>query len=327
MKKYGHILPAAIILVILGISLAKTLQREKQLHSDSALLMDTLVEVSVWGEGRVSAEAGVDSALAAIARIDTLLGDARVDTKSDRRIVESSEFREIMAVAGKVCRLTGGLFDPTVGSVTRLWNFGESVVPPEPDSIRAALTHVGLARFLAAGDSERFILDLGGVAKGYAVDLAARKLVALGFTSAIVVGGGDMRLVGKRPDGKPWRIAIRHPRRQGSFIGYLDLEDTAVATSGDYERCFIYRGRRYHHILDPRTGMPSGASTSVTVVSPSGALCDALATGLFLLGPQAGLELAGSLDDVNAVFVYADGESLVVTPGLAGRFERASLEP
>jgi thiamine biosynthesis lipoprotein len=326
MKKYRYLAPAIIVLAILGITLAKNLRGDLAFYSDSVLMMDTLVEVSVWGKGRVSPEAGADSALAVLARIDRLLGDAFVDTGKDKKVLQSPEFRDILTVSEEVYALSGGLFDPTIGSVSRLWSFGEDARIPEPDSLRQALASVGLARFLAAPDSSRFILDLGGVAKGYAVDLAAAELVDLGFKSAIVSAGGDMRLVGRRPDGKPWRIAIRHPRREGDFIGYLDLMDVAVTTSGDYERCFMLDGKRYHHILDPGTGMPGRASTSVTVVAKNTAICDALATGLFLMGPREGLELAESLDDVDAVFVYADGESLAVTSGLKGKFERARVE-
>jgi thiamine biosynthesis lipoprotein len=288
--------------------------------------MDTLAEVSVWGKGRVSAEAAVDSALAALGRIDTLLGDARLDSRADSALISSPEVQRILEVAGYVYGLTGGLFDPTIGSVTRLWVFGRDAVVPDPDSLAEGLRHIGFSRFLAARDSGAFTLDLGGIAKGYAVDLAARSLARLGVRSAIVSAGGDMRLVGRRPDGKPWRIAIRHPRLAGRFIGYLELAESAVATSGDYERCFVVDGRRYHHILDPRSGMPGRATTSVTVVAGTSVLADALATGLFLMGPREGLRLAESLEGVEAVFVYAEGESVAVTRGLGERFQSARLE-
>jgi len=170
--------------------------------------------------------------------------------------------------------------------------------------------------------SKPFLLDVRGVAKGYAVDAATEKLRKLGFTSAIINAGGDLRVLGRRPDGKPWRIAIRHPRRPGDLIGYVDVEDCAVATSGDYERFFIYQGKRYHHILDPRSGMPARTCESVTVMAPSAALADALATGLFVLGPQAGLRLTQVLDGVEAVFIYAEGDSIKLSRGIEGRFRR-----
>jgi thiamine biosynthesis lipoprotein len=313
-------------LVIVGLTLARNHSARETLHSDSALMMDTLVEVSVWGTGRVPGQAAVDSALAVLARIDTLLGDARLDSRADRALLQSRDVTRALDVSREVYLLTGGLFDPTIGSVTRLWAFGEDARLPDPDSLAEGLKRVGFGRFLVAPDSGRFTIDLGGVAKGEAVDLAAGRLIDLGFKSAIVTAGGDMRLVGKRPDGKPWRIAIRHPRLAGRFIGYLNLVDTAVATSGDYERYFVRDGKRYHHIIDPRTGMPGSATTCVTVVAKTGVLSDALSTGLFLMGPHAGFRLAERLPDVEAVFVYAEGESLAVTSGLQQAFERAGRE-
>jgi thiamine biosynthesis lipoprotein len=307
--------------------------------SDSVLLMDTLVEVTVWGRGQVPAEAAVDSALAVMKRMDTLFGDGRVEildwgvtagrwhAVGDRvgdgaALLASNEFLALLDASSAAYELTGGLFDPAIGSVSRLWTWGEDGAVPHPDSIAAALARVGLDKLSAKGPG-RVTLDLGGVAKGYAVGLAARKIESLGFRSAIITAGGDMRLVGRRPDGKPWRIAIRHPRKPGAFIGFLKLSDTSVSTSGDYERCFVRDGRRYHHILDPRTGMPGERSVSVTVVGPDAATSDALSTGLFLMGPEEGARLVESLDGVGAVFVWAEGESVSVTSRLADEFERA----
>jgi thiamine biosynthesis lipoprotein len=198
-------------------------------------------------------------------------------------------------------------------------------VPPPDDSTASALRHVGFARYLDGG-AEGFILDLGGVAKGYAVDLAADRLATLGFKSAIINAGGDLRLVGRRHDGKPWRIAIRHPRKPGAFIGYLDLDESSVATSGDYERFFVWGGERFHHILDPRTGLPGRACESVTIVTPVASTGDALATGCFLMGPHEGLALVERSETTEGVFVFADGESVLVSSGLAGRFGRFDAE-
>ena len=314
-----------MILIVVAVTFARNRSAGRTPYSDSALVMDTLAEVTVWVKGG-RAPAAVDSALAALGRIDALLGDARLDSGTDRDLVACRDVTRILDVARRVHDLTGGLFDPTVGSVTRLWIFGQDGAIPRADSLAEGLKHVGFTRFLAAPDSAGFILDLGGVAKGYAVDLAAESLARLGIRSAIVSAGGDMRLVGRRSDGKPWRVAIRHPRVAGAFVGCLELGESAVATSGDYERCFLVDGRRYHHILDPRTGLPAMATTSVTVVASSSALADALATGLFVMGPHRGLALAESLEGVGAVFVWAEGESLAVTRSLSRRFERARLE-
>ncbi|MFC1800144.1 FAD:protein FMN transferase, partial [Candidatus Eisenbacteria bacterium] len=122
------------------------------------------------------------------------------------------------------------------------------------------------------------------------------------------------------------RIAIRHPRAAGAFLGYVDITDAAVATSGDYEKYFMAGGRRYHHIIDPHTGYPGYASNSVTVVAPSSCMSDALATGLFLLGPERGLDLVERLEDIEAVFVFADGDSVAVSSGLKDNLVRLDAE-
>lgn len=330
MRKYRLLPPVILVLVVVGIALVRALTGRAELHSDSVLLMDTLVEVRVWGDGSVPGEAAVDSAIASMAGIDRVLSHGMV-AGGDREIIESRDVRRMLDASAEVHALTGGLFDPTIGAVTRLWDFVEGSSPPDPDLIARALPHVDLRRFLALEDkpdsAAQFVLDLGGVAKGYAVDLAAERLRGLGIKSAIVSAGGDMRLLGKRPDGKPWRIAVRHPRRAGEFIGYLDLEDTAVSTSGDYERCFFVDGTRYHHILDPATGMPGRASVAVTVVAPTAAQSDALSTGLFLAGPDAGRRIVDALPGVGAVFIFAEGESIAVSDHLAGKFRPGDRLP
>jgi thiamine biosynthesis lipoprotein len=320
MRRYGFLPPLLFVIALLGAAIVTNMRHGAAHYSDTALMMDTVVEIDIYGKGEVSLEAAADSALACIARLEHLFGDGMVDTRSDSTVLGSREVAELVALSEDVNRLTRGCFDPTVGSVTRLWDFWEGAVPPPADSIAEGLKHVGLERYLAGEGDGRFIFDFGGIAKGYAVDMAAAKIRRLGFKSAIINAGGDLDLIGRRPDGKPWRIAIRDPRRGGAFLGYLELEDEAVATSGDYERCFIWDGKRYHHILDPATGMPGMLSNSVTVISKSACLSDALATGLFLMGPKVGLEAVASLGDVEAVFAYAEGESIAVSGGLGGRF-------
>jgi thiamine biosynthesis lipoprotein len=288
--------------------------------SGTELLMDTIVEVTVWGDGDVPVEAAVDSAFASIAEVATLFDEGIVDSKADTSVTTTEEFEIVLQVSRRIHRACRGLFDPTIGAVTRLWDFWEDAGVPPEDSILAAIAQVDLERYLAGDGDRHFVFDVGGVAKGLAVDRAAAKLRSLGFRSGIINAGGDLALIGRRHDGEPWRIAIRHPRRPGEFLGYLDLEDVAVATSGDYEQYFIHQGKRYHHILDPTTGMPGRLSNSVTVVASGSCLSDALATGLFLMGPGEGMDVVRSMEDVEAVFAFAEGESVVVSDGLRDCF-------
>jgi thiamine biosynthesis lipoprotein len=175
---------------------------------------------------------------------------------------------------------------------------------------------------MASGEPEGYVLDIGGVAKGYALDLAAAEIERLGFRAAIVNAGGDIKVLGEKPGGGPWRIAVRHPRRRDAFMGCLNLGPGSVATSGDYERSFTFEGRTYHHILDPRDGMPSGRSVSVTVIGPDAGLCDALATGLFVLGGSEAVALAESLPGIEAVFIFGEDLDVATTSGITDAFER-----
>lgn len=326
MIRYRIGLPIAVVCAILAFAVVRNLTQHDAYCWDSALMMDTVVEIGVWGRGNVPADAAVDSAFGVMSRVDSLFRGRFVHEAQDTEVIASGEFRYLMDISSAAYEMTLGSFDPTIGSVSRLWGFWDGAEPPPRDSIEQALAAVGLARYLLGERGRGVVFDLGGIAKGYAVDLAAQKLRGLGFRSAIINAGGDLSLVGKRPDGRPWRIAIRHPRQRGTFIGYLDLEDVSVATSGDYEKYFIFDGRRYHHILDPRTGWPGHASASVTVVASGTCLSDALATGLFVMGPEMGLGAVEGWDGVEAVFVHADGDSLEVSRGLAGSFGRFEPE-
>ena len=135
-------------------------------------------------------------------------------------------------------------------------------------------------------------LDLGAIAKGWAVDRAMEKLMARGIYNAIIDAGGDLRIIGSRPGKDFWRIGVQHPRDPGALLLTFDLKDTAIVTSGDYERFFITDGVRYHHILDPSTGQPARGCQSVTVLAPTAAEADACATAAFVLGPSAGARLS-----------------------------------
>ncbi len=325
MKRYNYAIPLVIVVILLVFTLTRDRNRSVPEYYDSRMMMDTFVEIHIWGEGSVSGEAGLDSAFAVIAGIDDLLGDGLV-TPAEKRVLQTPEADSIMARSRIAWRQTKGLFDPTIGAVSRLWEFYPDAAPPDPDSVEAALGSVGLEKYLARGGSPgegACVLDIGGVAKGYALELAAAVIVRLGFEAALINAGGDLKIVGEKPGGGLWRIAVRHPRRRDAFLGVLGVGPVSVATSGDYERSFIHNGIRYHHILDPRDGMPSRGSVSVTVIGKDAGLCDALATGLFVMGRNGALEAAEALPGIEAVFVFGEDLEVVTTSGIADSFERS----
>jgi thiamine biosynthesis lipoprotein len=326
MRRYNFAIPLVIVIILLVFTLTRDRGESVPEHYDSRLMMDTFIEITLWGEGSVSGEAGLDSAFAAIAGVGDLLGDGLI-TAAESGVLCTPEADSIMARSLTAWRRTEGLFDPTIGAVSRLWEFYPDAEPPDPDSVRAALEYVGLDAYLAAGRSAGesrvgYVLDVGGVAKGYALELAAATVERLGFPAALLNAGGDIKIIGEKPGGGPWRIAVRHPRRRDVFLGCLEVGPVSVATSGDYERSFTWEGKRYHHILDPRDGMPSSGSVSVTVIGRDAGLCDALATGFFVMGWDEALALAEALPGIEAVFVFGEDLDVVTTGGIADMFER-----
>ncbi len=319
MRKYNYAIPLALVALVLAVALARRGGGPPPEYRDSRLMMDTIVEIRIWGEGSIGGAAALDSAFAVIAAVDSLLGDGLV-TGAERDLLAAPCVDSIMATGRTAWRITHGLFDPTIGAVSRLWEFHPGAKPPEADSIAAALAAVGLGR-RPREEGRDVVLDVGGIAKGYALEAAAEEIERLGFRAAMLNAGGDIKIVGGKPGGGPWRIAIRHPRSPGEVIGCLEVGPCSIATSGDYERFFTYDGVRYHHILDPRDGMPAAASVSVTVIGRDAGLCDALATGFFVMGADEALAVAESLPGIEAVFIFGDSLRVVTTGGLAETFE------
>jgi thiamine biosynthesis lipoprotein len=213
-----------------------------------------------------------------------------------------------------------------------LWDFRapEPAVPPAAEIDRRARL-VGYRRVEldeAAGTvrlpEPGMMIGLGGIAKGYALAEAAEVLRGRGLEDFLLVSGGQVYAAGRRSgvgEDRPWRVGVRDPRGgPEDFFALLELADASASTSGDYERYFVADGVRYHHILDPRTGRPARGLRSATVVSADAVLADALSTGIFVMGPEAGLALAARLPGVEAVLVDGDG-GVLVTSGLEDRLE------
>lgn len=235
------------------------------------------------------------------------------------------ETMEVLRRAEAFSRLTEGCFDPTVAPLSDAWDFRRAVVPGEDEigRARALVDYRGLTlhrlRRTAALKRPGQAIDLGGIAKGFAGDLLMDVFRRHGVRSALSNFGGGVSALGSRPDGSPWRVGIRHPRGEG-LIGAVSVAGDAVVTSGDYERCFFAEGKRYHHLIDPRTGRPAASGLiSVTVVAPSGLAADALSTALFVAGFERGLAWVGRTRGAGAVLID-EGLRVFVTKNLASRF-------
>jgi len=230
-----------------------------------------------------------------------------------------------------------GLFNPAIGQLIKLWGYHDEFPPedgpiPDDEDIQALLDKkpsmesITVKGVRVHNSNPANKLDFGGIAKGYSVDLILEHIQQMGVNHAIINTGGDLKVIGQRGD-KPWHIGIRDPRGRG-VIASLDVQhNEAVFTSGDYERFFKLEGKRYHHILDPRTGKPARNSQSVTVVHTDAALADAAATALFVAGPAEWLAIAKSMDIQQAMLIDRNGK-IHITKALAKRikFEKPELE-
>ena len=198
----------------------------------------------------------------------------------------------------EISRLIEGAFDITVAVLKKLWGFNLSPHLPEKDEIQKALKKVGWKKIRLSGKFLELpngtFLDLSGIAKGYAIDRAVEILKKEGIKSALIDAGGDIYALGQKPDGKMWKIGIKHPRQKG-LLKIVELKNAAIATSGDYENFFISQGKRYHHIFNPATGYPAPFCQSVSVITASALEADALATGLFVAGPERAKILSRNL--------------------------------
>ena len=273
--------------------------------------------------GEPAARAAFDAAGNEIRRIDTLMTTWRADSELSRvneaagreKVVVSPETFEVVLAAIHTSEISEGTFDITFESLHGLWKFDQDLDPHPPTAaaVKAKLPLVGYRHIHADAAAHTIFLDqagtkisLGGIAKGYAVDRAAAVLAAAGLTSFFVQAGGDLYTRGKKPDGTDWAAGVRDPRGpDGAFFALLHVIDHAFSTAGDYERSYIVDGKRYHHIIDPRTGYPATATRSVTIWAPTALVADEIDDAVFILGPEKGLKLVESLDGVGAVIVDA----------------------
>jgi len=286
------------------------------------ITMGTVVEITLVGEEEQIARKAALQAFQEIKRIEYLMSPwiessdvSRINRSAGKEWIKiSSETIEVIKKAQEVSELSGGGFDITVSPLVQLWRKArEKGIPPPMQEIKENLSLVNFRDVTFNSEGRVFLkkegmaIDLGGIAKGYAVDKAFELLRDLGYKNLIVNAGGDLRVGGSKPEG-PWSIGIQHPRDPEKIMARISVSDTAVATSGDYEKFFIHQGKRYHHILNPKNGSPAEECQSVTVLHNEGARADALATAIFVLGPEKGYSVCQRQKGVDCLIVDKEGK-------------------
>ncbi len=303
--------------------------------SVSRILLGTVVTITIDGERDKSSDAMI-SAFNEIERIEKLFSIYKPDSEISainavafsKPVRADKEIIGLIRLSLEVSRKTGGAFDITFASMGKMWDFGkEDFTPPPSDDIKKIMPAFSY-RNIKINDRENTVrftnagtkIGLGGIAKGYAVSRAVKILKEKNILNAVVACAGDIQVLGSK-NGRPWLAGIKHPR-ENSIIGSLKLYDgDCVSTSGDYERFKMYRGKRYHHIINPATGYPSESGlVSVTVVCSDPVMTDAYSTSFFIMGLEKTRKFLGGRGDLAAVIITEDLK-IYVSENLKSRVE------
>jgi thiamine biosynthesis lipoprotein len=292
-------------------------------------IMGTRIAVELWAMDHAQGDALITRVMDEMRRVDELMSTYKPTSQVSRvnaeaathPVVVEEDLFGLLQTALDFSRITEGAFDITYASVGYMYDYRRHIKPTDAQIARAlpaiSYKHVMLdpATHSVSFTQPGVRIDLGGIAKGWAVDRGIEILRAAGVERAFVTAGGDTRIIGDR-FGKPWMVGIRDPRQDGKVIARIPLVDAALSTSGDYERFFEEGGVRYHHILSPATGKPASAVRSVTVIGPTATRTDGLSKTIFVLGIKEGMRVLDALGDVDVIAVDKD-EQIYYSKGLA----------
>lgn len=298
--------------------------------------MGSDLHLTAWSTDEVAARSAFDAVFAEFERLEALMSTWRPASDvlrinaaaGDHAVPVAADVRDVLRRAREISEWTEGTFDVTFGALTDVWKFDhdQDNTIPSTEAIRARLPLIDY-RQIEIDDRAGTVflkrkgmrIHLGGIGKGYAVEHAMQIVRRAGLRDFMIQAGGDL-YVGGHKDGRLWRLGINDPRGpEGHPFATVDLTDSTFSTSGDYARFFMKGGVRYHHILDPTTGQPARLCRSVTIVAESPVLADAVAKGVFILGPEKGMALVERIPNLEAVIVTAKNDVLV-SSGLKERF-------
>ncbi|WP_455245272.1 FAD:protein FMN transferase [Petrachloros mirabilis] len=295
--------------------------------------MGTLVTVTAVASTKEQAQAVTTAAFAEIHRLEELLSTwiptselSRVNASAGKGPVKvAPETLSLVRRALEVADVTEGAFNIAIGPALDLWKVtDQSRVPTESELERLKplvdlrAVHADVRERTVSLEKSGMRIDVGGIGKGYAADEAAMAMKKAGALAGIVALSGDIKTFGRLPGGKSFPVGIQHPRKEGAVLAWIELQDEAISTAGDYERFFEKDGIRYHHILDPATLQPARGCQTVSVIAKDGVWADGLDTGIFVMGPERGMKLVEHLENVEAIIVDGEGQ-IHVSSGLRHR--------
>ena len=297
---------------------------EQQPYKRTLKLMGSRFEITVVASNQTEANGYIDLAIEEIQRIEALISswDKHSQTSKINKhagispVKVDRELFELIERSLKISQLTDGAFDISYASMDQIWKFdGSMQTMPTPEEIYSPVLKVGYQKIVLNRENSTVFLKeegmkigFGAIGKGYAADRAKALLIEKGVVAGIINASGDMNTWGKQPNGKEWQVAITNPLDKNKAFALLPIKNGAVVTSGDYEKYITFNGKKYTHIIDPRTGHPSTGIISVTVFAPKAELADALATSIFVMGQEVGLYMVQQLPNVECVIVDEFGQ-------------------
>ncbi len=312
------------LLILLLLTLVAAPMKSQQISKRQLLLMGCRFEITVVAFGEDQANDYIDKAIHEITRIEKLISswDPHSQTALINRnagvqpVKVDPQLFELIEHALAISRLTDGAFDITFASVVPIWKYdGSMSALPDSVEMAASVSKIGYQHLLLnKADTTVFLskpgmkIGFGAIGKGYAADKAKALLIKEGVVAGIINASGDMSAWGTQPDGKDWTVAITNPLNKQKAFAWLPIQDGAVATSGDYEKFITLNGKKYSHIIDPRTGYPSTGLVSVTIFSPKAELCDALATAIFVMGKDVGMDRINQLPQTECILIDELGQ-------------------
>lgn len=312
------------LLLVCNAAQAQAPARELKTQKKVLLLMGTRFELVAVSEDKQQANEAIEAGITEIKRIEALISEWQPTSQTSAinrsaggmPVSVDEELYELIRRSLRISELTGGAFDISWAAADKVWKFDGSMKEmPSPEAVENSIRHIGYQKIQLIPETHSVFLreqgmkiGFGAIGKGYAANRARDLMRRMGIQSGVVNAAGDLITWGKQADGQPWYIGIADPDDKEKVFSWLTADHTAVVTSGSYEKYAEINGKRYGHIIDPRTGYPVSGLKSVTIICPDAELADALATAVFVLGKEEGLYLVNQLKGVECLLVTDENE-------------------
>ncbi len=320
-RKYNLLLKHLLLLILV---FSTTICKSQILRKRTVKLMGSRFDITIVAADSLAAEQNIDTVIHEVSRIENLISDwipttqvSAINNNAGIRPVKvDKEVFDLTVRALALSRLTNGAFDISFAAMDRIWKFDGSMKEmPSAEAIARSVAKVGYQNIILDSVNTTIFLKLegmkigfGALGEGYAADRCRDMMIARGIKAGIVNGSGDMATWGKRPDGKDWNIGITNPFDDHKLFAVIPLHQSAVVTSGSYEKFVIFNGKRYAHIINPATGYPATGLCSVTVFGPSAEIANGFSTSLMVLGKQAGLALINRYPQFKCIMITDEGK-------------------